>query len=198
MAVQIDHRVARVETFQADLAALHPIEVIRKHITTGMPVEVDQEAYYSLRSAVAEEFELHPSAVILIGSCRMGFSIAPRKRYRLARQHADLDIALVSTERFDAYWDSVFAYSRADDAWKQGQEYRRFVRMLFEGWIDPRGLPNVPSFDQANKWTSFFDGLMQSRRFGQRRISARLYRTWSRLESYQEVAVRQCIANLGG
>jgi uncharacterized C2H2 Zn-finger protein len=107
-------------------------------------------------------------------------------------------LALVSAERFDDYWDRVFEYARSDAVWKTTKEYKRFVNILFNGWIDPRGLPSVRRFEQAKRWTSFFDGLMQSRRFGQRRISARLYRTWDRLEAYQEKAVRQCLIQPGG
>ena len=156
-------------------------EVIRKHITTGMPVELTDEVYFGLRSKIADEFKLHPSAVVIVGSCRMGFSIAPRKRFRAAKPDSDLDVALISLERFDQYWDDVFAYSAQDSAWKRSDEYREFVRMLFNGWIDPRGLPNVHRFEQATRWSSFFGELMQSRQFGPRRISAHLYRTWSRL-----------------
>ena len=135
--------------------------------------------------------------MIIVGSCRTGFSIAAKHRYREAKPGSDLDVAIVSLERFDQYWDDVFSYSAADSAWKRSREYRQFVRMLFNGWIDPRGLPNVQRFDQANRWREFFNTLMQSRQFGPRRISARLYRTWFRLEAYQERAVRQCLANLG-
>lgn len=192
-----DQHAARVERFCSDLKALQSTEVIRKHITTGMPVFLTEEVYFKLRSAIAYQFDLHPSAVVLVGSCRTGFSIAPRKRYREAKPNSDLDIAIVSQERFDRYWDGVFAYSVIDNAWKRSKRYKQFVRMLFDGWIDPRGLPNVRRFEQAARWTEFFDTLMQSRRFGPRRISARLYRTWSRLEAYQEKALRQCIADLG-
>jgi hypothetical protein len=188
----------RVRQFQADLAALEVREVVRKHITTGVPVEITAHDYYELRRTVAKEFKLHPSAVILVGSCRQGFSIAPTKRYRAARPRSDLDVVLISAERFDYYWDGVFQYARVDAAWKQTKEYKEFVRMLFNGWIDPRGLPSVHRFDEAKRWVSFFDQLMQERRFGERRISARLYRTWDRLESYQENAVLQCRTSLGG
>ena len=189
---------ARVARFCADLAVLEPSEVIRKHITTGNPVSISEEQYVERRKLVAKEFELHPTSVVLVGSCRTGFSIAPKTRYRLATSNSDLDLAIVSFERFDSYWDDVFAYSSTDRAWRNSREYREFARMLFNGWIDPRGLPNVPTFTRAAKWTTFFDGLMQSRRFGRRRISARLYRTWTRLEAFQETAIRQCRASLGG
>lgn len=176
---------------------MNPTELIRKHITTGEPAGIDGEAYFVLRNVVADEFELHPSAVVLVGSSRMGFSIVPKKRYRKVRAHSDLDLALISSERFDRYWDDVFAYSLVAPAWKHSPEYQQFVKMLFAGWIDPRGLPSVPRFERTVQWTDFFDRLMRSRQFGRRRITARLYRTWSRLEAYQEKAVRQCMATQG-
>ena len=197
MLSELNQHDTRVRRFCSDLRTLKPNEVIRKHITTGMPVELAEEVYFALRNTIADEFELHPSEVIIVGSCRMGFSIAAKKRYRAAKPNSDLDVAMVSMERFDQYWDAVFAYSARDRAWKHSPRHGEFVRMLFDGWIDPRGLPNVPRFEQAARWSMFFDRLMQSRQFGPRRITARLYRTWSRLEAYQEKSVRQCIANLG-
>jgi hypothetical protein len=187
---------SRVLRFQADLAVLKVRDFIRKHITTGMPVEVGPDDYYELRRMVAEQFGLHPSAVILVGSCRTGFSIKQEKRYHQADSASDLDVAMVSREQFDRYWDGVFEHAKFDKAWKRTRTYKEFVRMLFNGWIDPRGLPSVPTFAQAQEWVAFFDNLMQSRRFGARRITARLYRTWERLESYQEKGISSCHAEL--
>jgi hypothetical protein len=107
-------------------------------------------------------------------------------------------LALVSPERFDRYWDAVFEYARSDFAWKKTLRYKRFARMLFNGWIDPRGLPSGRRFVEARHWFTFFDELMQSRHFGPRRITARLYRNWDRLESYQEIAVYKCRAEVRG
>lgn len=183
---------ALVQGFRVDLASLDVREVVRKHITTGMPVVISTVDYYELRREVAEHFDLHPSAVVLVGSCRLGFSLRREKRYTPAQSGSDLDLALISAERFDDYWDRVFEYARSDAAWKTSKKYQRFVRMLFEGWIDPRGLPPVPRFEEARLWTEFFDNLMSNRRFGPRRITARLYRSWERLECYQEIMVRSC------
>jgi hypothetical protein len=187
----------RIEVFKADLAALEVREVVRKHITTGMPAAIHAEQYYELRRDVASHFQLHPNAVVLVGSCRLGFALKPDKRYQVADLGSDLDLALVSTERFDSYWEDVFEYARYDWAWRKTRRFNRFVWYLFNGWIDPRGLPPVPRFKHAKEWAQFFDKLMQSRRFGQRRITARLYRTWERLESYQETMVRSCLKDIG-
>ena len=189
--------MTRIEQFKLDLLALKSSEVTRKHITTGAPALLTESEYYDLRSLVAIQFDVHPSEVILVGSCRLGFSISPKKRFREARPNSDLDLAIISSTRFDDYWDGVFAYAASDRAWKQSSEYKTFVRMLFNGWIDPRGLPTVPRFEQAEIWTRFFDELMRTRRFGIRRISTRLYRTWMRLEAYQEQTVVQCKATIG-
>ena len=187
---------SRVQRFRSDLAALAVRDFIRKHITTGVPVVITSDDYYELRRLVAEEFNLHPSAVIVVGSCRTGFSIRPKKRYHQADPASDIDVAMVSREQFDRYWDGVFEHARSDKAWERTRKYKAFVRMLFNGWIDPRGLPSVPTFSQAQQWVTFFDELMQSRRFGPRRITARLYRNWERLESYQEITVSSCHAEL--
>lgn len=197
MSAGSTEHLSRVERFRSDLALLDGLEVIRKHITTGMPVEIEADHYYELRRVIGKEFELHPSAVILVGSCRMGFSIRPGKCYCQAIPASDLDVAMVSQKQFDRYWDAVFEYAQSDAAWKHGKKYKRFVDMLFNGWIDPRALPSVPRFKQAQRWVTFFDDLMQSRRFGPRRITARLYRSWDRLESYQQRAISSCRAQLG-
>ncbi|MFZ1937331.1 MAG: hypothetical protein WCB27_11890 [Thermoguttaceae bacterium] len=161
-----------------------------------MPVVIASEDYYELRRLVAEKFNLHPSAIVVVGSCRTGFSIKAERRYRPADSASDIDVAMISREQFDCYWDGVFEYARLHKAWKWTHRYQEFVRMLFNGWIDPRGLPSVPTFSQAQQWVTFFDDLMQSRRFGSRRITARLYRNWERLESYQEKRVSSCHAEL--
>ncbi len=188
---------SRVEQFKADLAALEVREIVRKHITTGMPAAIHTDEYYELRRDVASHFDLHPNAVILVGSCRIGFALKPKKRWRPARAGSDLDLGLVSANRFDDYWDRVFEFARSDLAWRKSEEFKQFVWYLFNGWIDPRGLPPVRRFEQARAWVSFFDALMKSRRFGPRRITARLYRTWDRLECYQEKMVRSCVKDIG-
>src|SRR3954451_10579709 len=101
-----DHR-RRVEEFQHDLQHMDPLKVIRKHITTGASAVLPAATYYELRDEVADHFQLHPSDVIIVGSCRTGFSLKPSKRYAPCRYSSDVDIAIISPERFDAYWDLV-------------------------------------------------------------------------------------------
>ncbi len=183
-----DSVVDPATTFKSDLNFMAIIEVVRKHISTGQPTAFSSDDYFNLRSTVAQEFRLHLSSVIVVGSTRMGFSLNPKHRYRQVTDRSDIDVAIVSQTRFDDYWDRVFECVNSDLAW----EAKKFKNSLFNGWIDPRHLPNTSTFDAAHRWTQFFDSLMASRKYGRRRITARLYRSWSRLEAYQERAVRAC------
>ena len=141
---------ARVAEFRKDLSEQNTQDVIRKHITTGDPIAVDKHTYYDLRRRVAMKFNLHPSAVILVGSCRTGFSLKPNKRYLPVSDASDVDVAVVSPPLFDAYWDNVFHRSQDDPGWARNAG-KRFATDLFRGWITPRDLPNLP-----RSWTGEF------------------------------------------
>ncbi len=193
-----DH-LARVQRFKDELKTLsddHLHLFVRKHITTGLPIALSQDDYFELRQTIATEFHLHPTAVIIVGSCRMGFSIKPSKRYLEVSESSDIDVAMVSQNQFDYYWNGVFNYAHSNIAWRHEEHFKRFVKVLFNGWIDPRWLPRVPAFKESQDWAGFFDQLMRSRRFGRRRITARLYRSWERLEAYQSKNVNLCLAEL--
>lgn len=169
--------------------------VIQKHITTGDPVAITQQQYFELRRRVAVEFELHPSAVVLVGSCRLGFALKKKppsnRRFEPCGPSSDLDVAVVSAELFDHFWDAVFECVWRQRDWSMG-EGAKFTRDLFNGWFTPDNLPNMPQFARARKWAEFFDSINRERMFGFRRMSARLYRSWHRLEAYQEHMVRAC------
>ncbi len=188
---------SRISAFRNDLAMAHDSlrDVIQKHITTGEPAVVGAEVYYRLRRAIAQEFRIHPTAVILVGSCRMGFSLKPKKRYQPVAMHSDVDVAIISASLFDDYWDRVFDLARTDRGWADSNG-RKFASELFQGWIAPRELPNLKRFENGRKWAEFFDALTAQRTCGIRAISARLYRSWDRLEAYQEIMVSRCRQDL--
>lgn len=193
-----DHHQLRVTRFRADLAAAEISDVIRKHITTGEPVGVEPDTYFQLRKQIAGEFAVHPSAIVLVGSCRLGFSLKNKKggRYTPITQASDVDVAVVSDALFDSYWNQVFDVVQDDRSWAVN-DGKRFTRDLFSGWLSPDTLPNIPRFTNARRWAEFFARLTRERTCGYRTITARLYRTWDRLEAYQKIMVRECLSELG-
>lgn len=192
----------RLGEYQYDLQ-FSAIDVVQKHILTGSAAALDNTDYYQLRRRVAEKFRVQSVEVILVGSCRVGFSIVDkavigRPRYSLMRSDSDLDLAIVSATLFDTVWDKVFRYSESDRAFGNSDAATDFRNGLFEGWIDPKGLPPISQFAMAKEWNQFFGQIGGDRKYGNRRASARLYRTWDRLISYQQIAVKQCQRDIKG
>ena len=182
----------RVAEFKADLAQMDLIGVVRKHITTGRSAALDDGAYYDLRNEVADHFRLHPSAVVVVGSCRTGFSLKPNKRFAKFTDASDVDLAIISTTKFEVFWDLAFDHWRARRLWPNRGTYNRFLKELFRGWLWPRRLPSDREFAEALAWVEFEDKLCRTRFHGLRSVGARLYRSWDRLEAYQAIHVLKC------
>jgi predicted nucleotidyltransferase len=190
--METEEHQRRVAEFQVDLRQLDAITIVRKHITTGTSAVLNDGTYYELRNEVADYFRLHPSEVVVVGSCRTGFSLKPTRRYAAFTEASDVDLAIVSRTRFDAYWDLVFDHWRAYRPWSKTRTYRVFLKELFKGWLWPRRLPPQRHFAEALAWVEFEDHLGRSRFNGLRSVGARLYRSWDRLEAYQAIHVVEC------
>lgn len=186
----------RLQAFLHDLGRPAQ-EIVQKHILTGVPAALTPDEYFSLRHEVAGHFCIHPVEVVLVGSCKTGFSLRDkpergRPRYSFVEQGSDLDIVVVSERLFGEVWDAVFDYGCTSSAYRTSPEATQFRNMLFHGWMDPRGLPPGRNFALGDRWVQFFDGISRDRRFGNRRATARVYRDWSRVAAYQQIAVKQC------
>lgn len=145
----------RLTQFKEDLSHLSPIEIVRKHITSGECCILPPHKYFDLRSEVADHFELCPNEVLVVGSTKLGFSIAPHKRYRLFCDESDIDVALISSTLFDKFWKEAFVYWCDGSYWSG---YNKFVRYFFRGWIRPDKLPPSRMFPLRKDWWDFFSG----------------------------------------
>lgn len=180
---------SRLALFKADLKVKSAQEVVRRHISFGDCFALDEEQHFQLKSAVASQFDLNPVDVFIVGSAKLGFSIAPSKRYRHFGNYSDIDIAVVSDRLFDRVWEEAYEYARKGGYW---EAQRQFERYFFKGWIRPDMLPSSPIFGFSNAWWEFFRTLTASHNFGPFRIRAGIYRGNRFLEGYQEKAVSAC------
>ena len=183
----------RLYQFKEDLELLSPIQIVRKHIIFGECCMLSQREYFNLRSEVADHFGLHPNEVLVVGSTKLGFSVAPDKQYRLFRDTSDIDIALVSSTLFNEFWKEVFRYEQEGRNWP---EYAEFVDYFFRGWIRPDKLPESPIFPLRKNWWNFFQDITNSGRYGDYKIAGGLYKSYFFLENYQKICVQKCINSL--
>jgi hypothetical protein len=179
----------RLQDFRRDLRTASLPELVQRHITYGDCFALTESQYFELKSDIARKFGVHHSAVLIVGSGKLGFSIVGKKRYRYFNDASDLDIALISESLFDGLWLDAYEYWKSRSYWP---EYEQFKEYLFRGWIRPDKLPPANTFRRTNDWWEFFRELTASQKFGPYRIRAGLYRSWAFLEGYQTKCVTEC------
>ncbi|MGC4083663.1 MAG: hypothetical protein QM736_16535 [Vicinamibacterales bacterium] len=179
----------RIKAFRQDLRTLSPEEVVKRHLTFGQCFALGDPQYFDLKKAVADHFGVHHSAVLLVGSGKLGFSVVPHKRYHHFHDRSDLDLAVVSADLFDQIWLDAYRFSQTKALWADADEFKDY---LFRGWIRPDKLPPADAFERRANWWEFFRKLTSSGQFGRYRIAAGLYRSWQFLEDYQQVCIRAC------
>lgn len=184
-----DLAAERLESFKFDLRRLDSLEIVRKNVIYGSCAMLSDDLYLGLRSVVAHKFGLHPNEILIVGSGKLGFSIAPHKRYRPFADTSDVDLVIVSDRLFAKTWESLYQYSEHGGYWERLNEFKTY---LFQGWIRPDKLPNSRNFKFANDWWEFFRDLTASHKFGPYKIRAALYMNWTFLESYQLRGVNAC------
>jgi predicted nucleotidyltransferase len=185
----------RINAFKSDIGSLLPIQVVRKHVIYGNCCVLSEDLYFDLRSEVAERFRLHPNEVLVVGSAKLGFSIAPHKRYRHFGDESDIDVVLVSPTLFDEIWEATFAYWRDGGYWEQERDFKEY---LFRGWIRPDKLPPASTFSMCSDWWEFFRALTNGGKYGYYKIAGALYKSWYYLEDYQEICAKGCKQELLG
>ena len=179
----------RLRVFQLALNTDTISTIVRKYLTFGDSAVLDYDKYYNLKAEVAENFKIHPSEVLIVGSAKTGFSIAPQKRFRFFNDKSDIDVAIISPFLFDRIWQQVF------DCWEDGGEWSGidgFKDYLFRGWIRPDKLPPRNRFKIRQEWWEFFRLVTQKQSYGPYKVAAGLYKSWHFFEIYQSICVKSC------
>ncbi|MBV9706009.1 MAG: hypothetical protein JO125_01220 [Chloroflexi bacterium] len=188
----IDEKIQqRIDKFRLDLHLDVP-KIVRKHIIFGDCWAFDNDRYFDLKVQVADQFYIHPSEVLVVGSARMGFSVAPTKRYQPFHNSSDIDVAIVSPSLFDKVWQQALECKESSGYFWDVEESVKFKDYLFRGWIRPDKLPSADSFPLRREWKEFFRGLTRSGLYGPYKLAAGLYKSWYHIERYQSTCVKQC------
>lgn len=184
---------SRLATFQNDLRQFSAADIVRKHITFGRCCALNEDQYYLLKNRISNDFNVNTNEVLVVGSAKLGFSIAPQKRYRHFGDTSDVDVAIISPALFDQFWEAAFKYENSRAYWPTRGD---FVKYHFRGWIRPDKLPPSATFHLAGEWWERFRVMTQEKLGGGLPIKAGLYRSWSFLEAYQSQCVSLCLQDI--
>ena len=181
--------LSRMDRFKDDLNSLADSMMVQKYITYGDCHILSDDTYFKLKSEIANKFGIHPTEVVIVGSGKLGFSIAPNKRFLPFGDNSDIDIAIISPTLFDRIWIDVFDYWKEISYWPGEREFREY---LFRGWIRPDKLPPANRFEWRRVWWDFFRELGGLGIYGPYKLRAGIYKSWHFLESYQVTSIKGC------
>ena len=176
-------------SFKQDLKLHSSEEIVQRRIISGDSIILEARTYHELRTSIAENFQIHANEVVLVGSAKLGFSIAPYKEYRHFGDSSDLDLAIVSSDLFDKFWKAVYNLWKQKVFWENEHDFKKY---LFQGWIRPDKLPNAKSFAMGDSWWEYFRELTKTNKFGPYKITGALYKDWDYLQGYQNYSVQIC------
>jgi len=182
-----------VEEFKANLQRQHDSEEFaREHILHGGCHMINESQHYMLKRRIAENYNLESTTdIFVVGSAKLGFSIAPHKRYRPFRDTSDIDLAIVNHRLYEQVWHEVHRYKESGADWPKKLDFESYSSW---GWIRPDKLPFSPTFKFAGDWWDFFRTLQRDRVAGQYKVAAALYHDLNFLVRYQSLAIEKCRA----
>jgi cobyrinic acid a,c-diamide synthase len=170
------------------------LDIVRRFLCFGNAHIFDdnEENYFILKDKISDHYDIHPNEVMMIGSGKLGFSIAPNKDWNSFNSDSDLDMAIISEKAFNFFWDELLSFNidikvrTVEDE----KKYNKFLKYFFKGWIRPDLFPF--NFEGKSKWFNFFDELSHDFfRFGEHKISAGLYRDFKSFEFYHQDNIRR-------
>lgn len=163
--------------------------VVQRFITDGSCSEIAEGAHFSLKDQISTKFGLNPRDVVVVGSSKLGFSIAPSKRYKPFGMDSDVDVAIVSSPMFDDFWEHAFLHAEGGAFWV---DKARFFKKIAEGWMRPDLMPRDAGYERRKEWWDFFAPLRVDTSHGPMKARAGLYKSWAFLEAYQSRAIALC------
>jgi len=179
----------RIKSFKSELSIYSSLEIVRNNIIFGDCYTLSRNQYLALRSEVAYHFKLHPNDILIVGSAKLGFSIAPRKRFRPFSDLSDIDVVIISSTLFDQIWQATFTFKHEVGMWPQEHQFKNY---LFRGWIRPDKLPPSKHFSIGLDWWEFFRELSNIGNYGKYKIAGALYKSWFYIENYQKICTDEC------
>jgi len=186
----------------SDLAKKGQVEEILAQLFSGEPFAFNEKPaeYSKFREQISAALKCESANVIVVGSGRFGFSLAPHKFGRPFHDRSDIDVIIVDPNFFDVAWIELIRYDAksltfAADVAESLREHR--TNNVFWGYLEPYNLKAALSTYQT-VWFPMVAGLGFFRAAAGRSIKARVYRTWEHAKNYHRWGIRLLAAKKTG
>ena len=174
----------------AAILRVQPLDsVLDTYLFEGLPYSFAEQPRLHQRMirSLSRGLNVPQQDICIVGSARLGFSLAPDRYGEPFSDLSDLDVVIVSTELFDPSWLDILTNRRVP--WSELRQATR-TRLIehrekyhvYNGWIYPNSV--AEALDIGERWLSTFNGLSTIPDLSSRRIGGRLYRTWEHARHY--------------
>ncbi|CAM4516494.1 hypothetical protein [Paenibacillus typhae] len=180
--------------FKEDLGnqELSEAELVERHILFGTPYlfNANEQLYFELKREIANKFTLSTTQIVVVGSAKLGFSIAPTKLWRTVNDESDIDAVIISEELFDHFWKQLhtFNINLTSRSFTEDKLYRNFLDYFFKGWIRPDKFPFSYPFKQ--EWFDFF-GSISYKKYDKRKVTGAVFKNEYFFKQYHEANLRK-------
>lgn len=180
----IEHRK---KAFKSELNndLISDIAIIRKNLLHGNPLiyKDNEELYFYLKQKVANYFNVSTTKIVMVGSAKLGFSIAPKKLWNNFSEESDIDIVVISEQVFDDYWKEILNFNINVKARSEQEDknFREFLEYFLKGWIRPDLFPF--DFPRKNEWFEFFKSISYGK-YGNYKVAGAIFRNEYFFEEY--------------
>lgn len=118
--------------------------------------------------------------VLMVGSGKTGCSLSPDKNFKTFNENSDIDIAIISSKKFNDMWAKIREASMNEHI-----AYNHIASAVFRGFINEK---HFSSIDFARQyWNSQIEDMnrcIQEEIGIYHPVNYRIYRSWEDLETY--------------
>ncbi|MGF1936021.1 MAG: hypothetical protein RM347_016820 [Nostoc sp. ChiQUE02] len=186
LIIDQSHINQKIDIFKAALGDYSLTEklIVQKYIIHGTPYifKDDEGKYFDLQHEIATHFEERPECVLMVGSSKLGFSIAPSKLWNSFSEESDIDIAIISRGIFEKFWSELYDFdiSLVSRSEREEQRYKKFLKYFFKGWLRPDLFPF--KYYRTNEWFEYFKSI--SYKYTPQKIAGGIYYNSDLFEKY--------------
>ena len=189
-----------LEILQSDLRNLSPREFYIKHLRRTevwyfekilqIPPEQRASFFDDFKLIISDSLKIDISNIALVGSAKIGYSLSPTKLFSefnndsSIRKVSDIDVAIISPDLFDNYWNLLRNSYRP--IYQSHYSAENIPTNIYRGFINEKFLQEIEGC--RKKWKNFSDiskKLLHANLYIQHEVTYRLYRDWKDLEDYQ-------------
>jgi hypothetical protein len=170
------------------LLAREPLaRLVSTHVLSGLPFVFAQrpEYYDLLLEGLERALGISRTALTVVGSARVGFSLSPDSFGEPFSEFSDIDVVVISPERFDDAWKRLLQWHYPVRDMLRGIDRKETAvhqSDIYWGQLRPHRLRCLP--DVAREWFDAFQRLSRIPVLSDRKVVGRLYRTWEHARLY--------------